>query len=241
MNQRDTFKSSDYFQKSIAEKRHNIAEYQSLVGTSTLGKEHQTSLFYATFRAQLELWIARYSAGESIPVLRSEFPDVVESLAGYLQQECSEPIDFYGLTDYIQSLWLVSIAILLDASDDLLNRLLLLINQTGVDALFDRLIYSRLPQYSTANSLIHPAPYSPLYQALDVEGEVRNGLIILFIRDYYENVEGVYWAGSHRERDIFFGYWLFELAAFAKCYSIDDRSFSSSIYYPGDLVQALII
>jgi hypothetical protein len=236
MKQRDTFKEPEYFQSFIAEKHNNIAEYKALVGTSTIETEHRTCLLYSIFHAQLELWIAKYSAGENIAALRDTFPEIVESFAVYLAQENSESINFQGLTDYIQSLWLVAIAILLDVSDRGLNQLLLLINHTGADAIFDSLVNLRFPECSISTSIIHPKPYLPLYKALNAKGEEQSKLIILFVDNYYKNVEGVYWRGTHQESDGFFGYWLFELAAFVKGLSIDDRFFANNVHYPRDLI-----
>ncbi|MEZ4868520.1 MAG: DUF1911 domain-containing protein [Caldilineaceae bacterium] len=235
MKQRDTFKGPGYFQYFIVEKKRNITEYKALIATRIVKEEHRTSLLYTIFRAQLELWIALYSTGENIQILKGLFPTIVESFAVYLQQENSEPINFYGLTDYIQSLWLISIAILLDISDDLLKQLLSLIGHMGEDALFDSLVNLRFPQRVCYDSIIHLKPYLTLYQAINTTGEESSNLISLFIENYYSNVEGVYWVGTE-ETELFFGYWLFELAAFVKGLSIDDRMFANNIYYPRDLI-----
>src|SRR5688500_13734174 len=115
------------------------------------------------FHGELGLRIARYSAGEDTGTLKTKFTEVIASINEYQKLQGSEKIRLAVLTDYIQSLWLVAIAYLLDVDDHLFNRLVALINQNGKDGLYDQLIKLRRPEHPSVNEILHPKPYIALY------------------------------------------------------------------------------
>jgi len=236
MQQRDNRKSAEYFQMLITEKQNFIAEFATLALAAGTDQTHRTGFYYSIYLKQLELLIAKYSYGESVASLKVSFRTVIDSLEIYQQQPVSESMDFQVLSEYIESLWLISLALLLEVSDSFLHRVITLINSSGKDAIFDRLIRLRFPQHKATNILAHSKPYLPLYQALGAEGAKREQLIGAFIDNYYKNIDGRYWAGTDKEEGEYFGYWLFELAAFVKGNALDDRSFRTNVCYPRDLL-----
>jgi hypothetical protein len=236
MKKREVFKEPEYFEYQIEVKNRGIARYKEVVKNPETESKHRRRLCYTIFSEQLQLLIARYSIGEEISVLKNSFPEVIDALNKYHQQEGYEPFNFRTLEVYIHALWLVSLALLFEVSDEHFNLLVTLIDQDGQDALFDRLIAlrtsSRLP---SSNVLLHPKAYYSLYASLDVEGEERDRLIDKFLKEYYQNMKETYWDSSHLRKGGFFGYWIFELAAFVKFLNIDDINFANNIYYPRDL------
>jgi len=234
--QRDKSRSPDYFREFIERKQKSIAKFKTLASETTQSS-HRKRLLYSIFRDQLELWIARYSAGEKVLFLKDYFYEVIDSLDIYLKQEGSEPMDFRVLADYIQSLWIISIALLLDASDDLVAKIIKLINQSEIDAIFDRLIQLRFPDRYISSELSHSKPYLNLYKAIPMQGESQSQLIHSFIKSYYKDISEVYWMDVPPEYEVYFGNWLFELAALVKGLEIDDQLFINNANYPSDLVH----
>lgn len=144
-----------------------------------------------------------------------------------------EPHDFDYFDGYVRALGLVALGILLETEDSTFARLLREINQSGRDALFDRLVALRQDNASSMTVLMYPRPYRPLYAALDASATVRPTLLADFVQQYYPAMKGVYWHNTHRRDDVgFFGYWCFELAAFVHELEWDDEACLPSPYYP---------
>jgi hypothetical protein len=235
METRDTVKTGLYFKSYIEEKERNNAELTQTAAT-TNDKTHYIRLLFAIYQNELECWIARYSADEAITVLKDSFERVIDALDDYLQQPGSERINLHVLADYIQALWLISIAFLINAEDRLFKRIIALIDQSGKDGVLDQLIKLRIAQHQTVNTLVHPGPYMALYNALLEKGEEKNKSILSFIDNYYTSIQDVYWMDIDPEKGNYFGRWLFELAAFVKSGMIDDQAFVNNPHYPKDLV-----
>ncbi|HEX8546206.1 MAG TPA: PoNe immunity protein domain-containing protein [Cytophagaceae bacterium] len=237
MKQRDRFKHAEYFNDFISTYSSNLSEYL-LVLEQPITKDHRLSLLYTVFRTRMELWIARYSAGEVISSLKYSYPEVIQSLENYLREDKNGSINFLGLTDYIQSLWLVSIALLLQLEDEMLKQLINLIGNTGKDALYDRLINIKYPLLPAGDTLIHPKQYQSLYNAINSVDEKRREIFInTFLDEYYSRMQDVYWSGTHELDNGYFGYWLFELAAFSRFLPINDDRYRNNRHYPVDLVD----
>lgn len=234
MHQRDTTKTMSYFRTYTESKinrnanlRHSAAE--------TVDDAHRASLLYVIYKNELELWIAKYSAGTDIKVLRNDFTQVIDALEAYLQQPGSEPMDLSVLEKYIPPLWLVSIAYLLNVDDHLFNRIISLIGQNNKDGIIDRVIKLKIPEYTAATTIFHPEPYLPLYSALFTEGEEQKQLLRQFIETYLR-IKEVYWIDTGPEKANYFGQWFFELAALAKGKLIEERHLVHYSHYPKDLV-----
>lgn len=239
MNKRDTFLEQSYWEKHIPFLEGAIDEYEAVAARSTTTAEHRMMLRYSIFSTQLELLVARYSGGEPIGTLRHMFPHVIDALAAYQGQPGIETVDFEPVYEYVEALWLVSFAILLDASQEDLVRLLSLLDNEGQDALYERLVALRIEGRKMTTTLLHPRPYEWLYKALDARGQERDQLIALFLTRYYRGMRHTPWYGRHLSTNRgFFGYWCFELAAFVKGLGLPDESFATNVYYPRDLIRA---
>lgn len=233
-SQRDTFKPPAYWDHYITSRLETyLPLYRAKAWASDTTPTHRRRLLYTIFRETLQVFIARYSRGDSLAVLHAEFPNVVQALAEYHAQPDHEPYDFDYFDGYVRALGLVALGILLETDDSTFARLLHEIDQAGRDALFDRLIALRQGGAAGTQALIYPRPYRPLLAALDAPAATRSDLLTEFLQRYYPAMAPTYWHNSHcRDSGGFFGYWCFELAAFVHELQWDDEVCLTSPYYP---------
>jgi len=232
---RSPYMDQEYFDTWVDYDEKAIQKFESTISDPSTSETQRRRLRYTISRRRLELLLSRYSRGEGIDILCRSFPRIVSSMEEYHSEERHEPIDFRALTNYVSSLWLVSLAILCDADAETMQRLLRVIDNEGRDELFERLVALRVPGRSVPNGLMHPNPYRPLLDAVNSTGDNREKNIREFLKIYYKGMKGTYWYDSHKKLDAgFFGYWCLELAALVKGLGIDDRSFSDNPFYPRD-------
>jgi hypothetical protein len=236
---RDPLKDRSYFEERLRYNAQTLTEFRAIIADATTEPGHRRRLTHTVFRRELESLIARYSRGDSVQELRDAFAPVVDALADYQRDAGRMTHDFAHFDAYVHALWLVSLGILLEISDTVFRRLVDELNNEGRDALFDRLVSTRLPRPALAQQPMYPEPYEPLVRAIDARGnESRARLIRDFLDRYYDGMGDAYWYDSHRTDEAgFFGYWCFELAAIVKALHIDDTAFADNIYYPRDLVH----
>ena len=150
---------------------------------------------------------------------------MLRRLAEYQQDAGSGAHHFRHFDAYVFALWIVSLGVLLEVTDEEFRLAVDLLGNRGGDALFDRLVALRIPARTRATELLYPHVYRPLYEALVAEGARRAVLIQIFLDRWYAGMSDTYWHDSHLAEDTgYFGYWCFELAAFVKALGVDDRS-----------------
>jgi hypothetical protein len=237
--QREPLMDRAYFDEKVDRSLSTLARYQEIVDDAATEAAHRTQLRYTIYRQRLQLLILQYSRGDEIDALRAEFPGIVDALDAYHAEPLHEPPDFYFIDTYVHALWLVSLAIVLEAPPACFDRVVQILDNQERDAIYDRLVALRRVGVTLSSALLFPQPYRHLLDALDASGEERGGHIHRFLDEYYDGMKNTYWHDTHVRRDIgFFGYWCFELAAFVKCLGIDDSSFSDRRFYPADLASA---
>jgi hypothetical protein len=235
---RDTLKPPAYWDEQVRYNEESLAQFRAIIADPATAPEHREQLRHTVFRRELEQLIARYSRGEPVPAMREAFPRVVTALAEYQEEAGPAAQDFEHFDAYVFALWIVSLAILLDADDAELHRAVRELDNEGRDPIFDRLVALRRKVGAPADTLMYPELYQPLYAALHASGPEQERLIIEFLDGWYDGMAAAYWHGSHRGTDAgYFGYWCFELAAFVKGLGIDDSAFAGHAFYPRDLVH----
>jgi hypothetical protein len=238
MKQRSPFHTSEYWSEWTQRRKERIIQYEKTVSTPTIEPTHRRRLRFVIYREHFHLLITRYSRGEPIEVLQETFPQVVNALAAYQSEDGSDPYDLEVRNQYVDALWLLSLALLLNASQDVTEQLLQLVSNEGEDALLEQLARFRVKGRQLASDLLHQRSYESLYDALNAQNKDRDALIKNFLKQYYPSMRKCYWYDSHKEPTSgFFGYWCFELAAFVKELHIPDDSFVDNPYYPDDLIK----
>lgn len=173
--------------------------------------------------------IAQYSAGESIEKVRETYIKTLQYSEKIWKENSS----------YVDCLWLVSMGVLLDISDDekyLLNNIVKKYNKE------DKLIsffmeYLDQKKYGV-QCYFMTEPYKYLNEYL--EGVHRDvNLMEKYLYNYwYDAHNDMAWYDSHKDKsNTYFGYWSFEAGAIAKILKLDDSSLKHVPYYPYDLVH----
>ncbi len=227
-----------YFDGIIDYWKNRAAQYEEKLRQPEIYRKPGI-LLSALFRSSYESLIARYSRGEPVAPLAASFPAIVDAWERYLRDGSAEPTSFDSIDDYVTSLWLVSLAVLLAVDDALFARLLTCIGNEGKDSLFERLVATRVSGRPAADKLLRPRSYEPLYQAIDAAEAERSKLMQKFLRGWYKGLRPCYWYENHKgpQGGGFFGYWCIEAAGVAKAFRFDDAPFRDMPYYPRDLVQ----
>jgi hypothetical protein len=241
MIKREPLMEQKYFDDTIAYMEKGASRFEAKINDPATKPEHQRKLLYKMFRDEYELLLTKYSGGYPIEGMREEFAKVIERRERHQKFMGRLGVDFAAIDDYEQSLWLVSLAILLDADAALFNRVLGCIGNEGKDKLFERIVLMRVPGRPAGAKLIFPKPFQTLYDASTANESEAPKLVSAFLKTWYPSMGqlGVYWHDNHKgpEGGGFFGYWCLEAAAVVKVFGIDDGDFRESRYYPKDLVH----
>ncbi|MGP5714047.1 PoNe immunity protein domain-containing protein [Vreelandella alkaliphila] len=200
------------------------------------------------FSQELDLLVARYSRGDDLAALRGDLSRLLERREKLLyycdalpEEKQENRLMYERLSDgaYIEySRWL-TFAACLGTDQAHINRALGLIDNAGVDALFDRIaIALGDSERLVAEGLLYPKPYAPLYEALDAAPDQQGKLIKKFL-DGYANTIRKWGIAIIREKhwNEHPGDWCFEAALVVKLFGIDDSAFREYPLYPAALVH----
>lgn len=241
MPKREPLMTQKYFDDTIAYMESVAGRFEAKISDPATKPDHQKKLLYKMFRDEYELLLTRYSGGYPIAGMREEFAKVIERRERHQKSLGRLGVDFAAIDDYEQSLWLVSLAILLDADAALFKRVLACIGNEGRDKLFERIVAMKAPGRPAGARMIFPKPFQMLYDASTANESDAPKVMGEFLKAWYPAMGqlGVYWHDNHKgpEGGGFFGYWCLEAAAVVKAFGIDDSGFRDSPYYPRDFVH----
>lgn len=218
-------------------------------GTDPLGRSLVAeAIADGTFRN----YMLRYTAGESLNVLRDDLITVVEAFeraARYDREFEKSPefpaFGFQEIDDFERIVQLISLAILLHRRE-LIPRIHSLIANSaydGKDAMYEEMITHDMPNRPYLDVWYHELPYLHLLNATDDESsEGKISQLEQYLKIWYKSMKNATWHDSHLSMSeagcgAYFGYWAIEAAAIVYLYKIDDSSFRDHIVYPKDLVD----
>ncbi|MGO8692754.1 MAG: PoNe immunity protein domain-containing protein [Rectinemataceae bacterium] len=240
MLKREPLMNQKYFDDTIAYMENADSRFEVKISDPATNPDHQRKLLYKMFLDELELLLTKYSSGYPIIGMREEFARVIDRRERHQKFMGRLGVDFAAIDDYEQSLWLVSLAILLNTDAALFNRVLACIGNEGKDKLFEIIVAKKAPGRLAGTGMIFPKPFQALYDASTANESDAPKVISEFLKVWYPSMGqlGVYWHDNHKgpEGGGFFGYWCLEAAAVVKAFGIDDSDFRDLRYYPKDLV-----
>jgi hypothetical protein len=243
MSKREPLMEQAYFDDEIKFiEGEAFVRFEDRIQNPETKPDHKRKLLYKLFYDQLKLLFSKYSAGYPIASLGEEFVKVIERRESHQKFMGRLGVEFAAIDDYGQSLWLVSLAILLDADASLFNRVLATNGNEGKDKLYERMVSMKVPGRPAGAKVIFPKPFQTLYEAMVVNESEAPKLVSAFLKTWYAAMGqlGIYWHDNHKgpEGGGFSGYWCLEAAAVVKAFGIDDSEFRDAQYYPKDLVHA---
>ena len=144
---------------------------------------------------------------------------------------------------YIQMLWLLSIGIMLDYEDDILQELLYLIDSDGVeDRIYDVLLNYRFPKRKKMSDCVFDdIPYHAILDITDLAEKDKyiavKRLEKYLKKEWYRGHSTYPWYNDHKYGINHDGYWCFESGALVKVLGLDDSILKGHPYYPYDMVH----
>ena len=176
-------------------------------------------------------FIAMYSAGHSIDNEMKEF------YFKWLEKAEIVSNDEYS---YVDLLWLVSIAILLDLQEELSERLSAMAKKLKMNDGFIEYLLNPSAENLKNLSFFMAKPYSEWGKIVTAPDHKKITLIKKYLTSkWYRSHDEEGWYDSHLfNEDIYSGYWSFESGAMVKVLGLDDSELKDVPYYPYDLVHA---
>lgn len=205
-------------------------------------------------RKYLQLAISKYSAGYNLSELIDDLKNAIDfafqSWNGFwnLKSDKGMVLNQYVLSAYDDMLWMLSLAYLLDVSDDYFKKLIDIIDRDNVkDILFEFIISARIKDREKITKECYDEAYigvTKIYETLRSvisipNNNTRQELISKFIdKEWYSNHRSAGSFNNHKSKHkTYYGYWSFETAAVVKILNLDDASFKKSSYYPNDIIN----
>lgn len=196
-------------------------------------------------------FLLKYTAGETIDLLRQDFEQVVsafEQAARYVQEYAKSPtfppLRFIEIDEYERVLQLIGLSFLLHRRD-LLPRIASIFDPSSAasDTLYEDLLAFGLDGRVELDTWYHDSPYRDLINCMyrDTDDETTAD-IERYLKNWYKSLAKAPWHDSHLgiEEDScagYFGYWAIEAGAIAYLMELDDSSFREHLVYPKDLVD----
>lgn len=145
-----------------------------------------------------------------------------------------------SFSTYKKTLTWLAFAVGVGASKEYLQQLFSLVDNKGLDAIFDRVaVKLGDTERPIANKVLYPKPYESLLKAIDAEPAQQPILMNKFMDEWYP---ACIKHGFHETHEItnnfgYGGYWCFEAALVVKVFNMDDSGFRDHKYYPSALVH----
>ena len=239
---RDTFSDKNningliqVFQKAIqdSEERIQAIEQDEKEGIQKFSLDNKvviSNIRSSICRYQKGVMIATYTAGYSIEDFKGEYIKYVESLQ----------LSWHGNSGYLQMIWALSIGILLEIDEEILDQLVSLVKKDDPeDYLIDYLIQSRHPEWKIRLNYNFPKPYGFTRKIIEEEdSEQALKLLKEYVtKKWYPGHRDTGWYDLHKENiDNYYGYWSFESGALCKIKGLDYKQLEGLPYFPYDLV-----
>ncbi|MEC5163538.1 MULTISPECIES: PoNe immunity protein domain-containing protein [unclassified Janthinobacterium] len=207
------------------------------------------------------IWMLDYTAGVPIDELAPHISGIVDAFEAwndvdqFYQQEAALEFpefgpyeyagapDFSTLSDYENTLQLLSIAILLRDQRSVKRIIHILRSHRGQDGLFEQLISEYVEDEQTLETCIIGKPYDILLQAYYEENEKTTlDLVNKYLKQWYPAMKDhPRWYNEHLKVNEegyagYYGYWAFEAGATAFILDLND-SVIDHLVYPKDLVD----
>ncbi|MGK5055139.1 PoNe immunity protein domain-containing protein [Janthinobacterium sp. RB2P8] len=223
--------------------------------------QSQTVIYQFLYLEAFWIWILDYTAGEPIDALAPRIADIVDKFEEWnevdqlYQQELAldfpedGPYEYEGapqfstLSDYEDTLQLLSIAILLRDQRSVRRIIHVLRSHRGRDGLFEQLIGANVEDSQDLETCIISKPYNTLLQVFYEEDDnAALALLQKYLKQWYPAMKNhPRWYDEHLNINeegyaAYYGYWAFEAGATVFILDLDDSRIDHLVY-PKDLVD----
>ena len=259
-SRRQQFLTPQLYERTLINEFELIEVHKEGTTSYEEGTEEYVVSFEMLYLEELWLWMLSYTAGMPLADLARGFKNVVDrfeiwndKFQGHMKNLAVEfpengayayngAPDFNVLSEYVDTLQMLSIAILLRDTKSVKRIAWILRSHRGTDALFEELLEPFVDDEVLCDYCIHGEPFDTLVESFFTE---HDSAIIEKISSYSERwypamEQHPRWYDGHLHVGMsgaapYFGYWAFEAAATAFLLDVDSRGIQS-IVFPRDLV-----
>ena len=228
---RDTIMSEQYFKDFIAEEEARLQQFTDKLANGEIRADRVFSVEQRVHSIKFGLWIAKYSCGTDMASLKAMFDEILEEFPRFWTKTSS----------YVNLVWVMSIAVMLEADNEKFSKLAALLDQFDRhDALLDFFCdYKQNGAATLKNRCFScPVPYQALGEVIEDEANRPSLLRTYLEKKWYSGHKKFGLCDVHKAKEkLYSGYWSFESGALAKILYIDDRILREVPYYPNDLVH----
>jgi Domain of unknown function (DUF1911)/Domain of unknown function (DUF1910) len=259
---RDAVANIEYFDKWVEFEKNLIAENIDIISRPSGNPGYRPQFVRDLAFMHLKLLLYRFSRGDPV----EDLPQYFEPFLHYweesmrlgatvwtAEQQTKRHSWAINLEHYMDSFWLVGLALAFNIPMAQWQRLLKLIGNEGEDTLLDKLIASREPGRKIGSVLCYPMPYKKLLTAIESPKSKQAQLLQNFVENWYVDLAKAvkkasqqqgypitkpYWYNYHNPmHGAYFGYWCLEAIAAVKAFNLDDSLCTGHPHYPGDLLH----
>lgn len=223
---RDRIKDFAYFNEFLQEEQARITRFSDKLAKGEVKPERQLPVKTKIHDLKLGMLTAGYSRGDELPVLESEYAELLKSW-----KEVWEP------DNYNKNLKMISLGVLFEGDIVLANEMSAMMKEANADDWLLRFLlcsWTGSEMEHKDGDLIFPTEFSLLQKA--VRNHNRREALQEYLSCWYREDCGCYEAHKSSQK-IYYGYWSFEAGAVAKILQIDDTGMEQMPYYPYDLVH----
>lgn len=230
---RDFIMDEKYFSEYIQEDERRIEKFKNKLEANEVKEDRIFPVKRKIDAIQFGLFVAKYSAGYSLDELKEEFAILLKNMPLFWDNESS----------YIDMLWMMSIAVMLDVDKEAFSILSELVdkynrNDSLLDFFIDYKLNNNTSGFKQKQKQQTIEPYAIIVDALQ-KGEMSVDVLNDYLnKKWYIGHKDMGWYEIHKAKEkLYNGYWSFEAGAIAKILNIDDSSLKDTPYYPYDLVH----
>ena len=247
---RDSLRDKSYFDEAIADIDDSIARYQKrLAQPEKLVPYGRMGGSAGLCRLILNRMKYCYSRGDTLKNLQHNLVDLLKyremqnKFADELPPEDAdrrvewERLDF---STYKETFSWISFALAAGASTDYFAKLFKLVDNQGLDTIFDRIaVKLGDTDRPIGTKVLYAKPYQLLLDALEAEKEQQPMLMNKFMDAWYPACvkNGFYDTHNITNNFGYAGYWCFEAALVTLVFKLDDSGYRNHKYYPAALVH----
>lgn len=227
---RDSIKDEQYFDEYITQQENRISKFCHKLQSGEVEEDRVIPITKKINDLRFSVFEAKYSQGEDLDILRKEFSNIVFSMP-----------QFHKPTHvYVDMLWMLSIAVMLEVDSDEWDALSALILASNVnDWLLGYLLSSRGGNCQYRNWQIKMEnPYDYLRNIIENSTNKERDLKNYLENKWYKAHNEMAWYEIHNHNEkLYSGYWSYESGAISKILGINDESMKCVAYYPYDMAH----
>ena len=216
--------SEKYFDEFIAEDTARILKLTKKVNDGEVRPERLVPVKQGIFRIKLGIIIARYSRGDDIACLRSDFVEIYEEWI----------ISFFSPDAYNENLKMLSLAVLFEIEENLIALTKRKMKEKEVK---DWLLLFLIGEEQPDLPLLFPDRFQMMKALVEEKETDKPRLLAKYLKANWYNEKCDCYEAHKSSQNIYYGYWSFEAGAIAKILNLDDSNLKDVPYYPYDLVH----